>query len=138
MAQKFSRQLLPISVHRYIITRLNVYLFGQADGRVSFSVPGNRMIGGQLMRYGVRCFARLKPRRRFSSARQGIGQSAFDDADDDRENADDPDWWDGLEDEESFDPEPLDDSALEDFEFDEVPDDVEPMPEESWDDADEG
>jgi hypothetical protein len=90
------------------------------------------------MRYGVRCLARLKPRGRFSSARQGIGQSAFDDADDDREKPDDPDWWDHLEDEESFDPEPLDDSALEDFKFDEVPDDLESMPEESWDDADEG
>jgi hypothetical protein len=32
----------------------------------------------------------------------------------------------------------LDDAALDDFEFDEIPDDRECPPEEMWDDADEG
>ncbi len=91
------------------------------------------------MPYGTRTFVHLRPRRCFGAGvRQSIGHSTFDDADGEREKWDDPDWWDDLEDDESFDPEPLDDSALEDFEFDEVPDDSESLPEEPWDDADEG
>ena len=68
------------------------------------------------------------------SAKQGLSG----DGEDDRRDWDDPDLWQDEADEDSFDPEPLDDSALDGFEFDEVPDELECPPEELWDDADEG
>jgi hypothetical protein len=75
-------------------------------------------------------------RERLVAGKTARWRSILDD--DDWDDQETPPTWEDLIDEESFDPEPLDDAALEDFEFEEIPDELECPPEEMWDDADEG
>ena len=55
---------------------------------------------------------------------------------DDREDWLDPRFWDDPDNEDQFDPEPLDDEIYDDFDFESAPDDAETMPDELWNDVD--